>query len=141
MIRLSMVMLGLMVCGAAAGRYEAETAVRKAEAEIRRLEARRAAEVREIQVLRTEVAHLERPQRLADYAREFTDLRPVRGDQLMTADDFALAFGIDPGADPLGRPAPSFANDPHHPDYPGAAGRGGGAVAIAGLPPSAPIAR
>jgi len=131
MIRWSMVLLGLMVCGAAAGRYEAETAVRRAESEIRRLEKRREAEVREIQVLRAELAHLESPSRLAEYAREFTDLRPVRGDQLMTADDFELAFGGAPGADPVadpaGAPAPAYAGDRRYPDYPPAS------VTIAGL--------
>ena len=94
MIRLSMILLWLILFGAAAGRYKAETAVREIEAEIARLEAARDAETREIKVLRAEIAYLEGPDRLAEMAREHTDLRPLSGAQLMTADDFLMAFGV-----------------------------------------------
>ena len=93
MIRISTVCLFLLLIGAAAGRYQAETAVRDADREIRELKLMRAAKERNIQVLRTEIALLEGPDRLAELADKYTGLEPLSGAQLMTAEDFLLAFG------------------------------------------------
>ena len=93
MIRLSMLLLCMILLGAAAGRYKAEASVRAVEAEIRQLALRKEAQKREIQVLRSELALLESPERLAELARRHPPLQPMSGRQLMTADDFLVAFG------------------------------------------------
>ncbi|MEO0400559.1 MAG: hypothetical protein AAF224_14190 [Pseudomonadota bacterium] len=98
MIRFSTFLLCFALFVAATGRYKAETAVRVVEDEIAALEAQRRAEEREIQILRAELALLESPDRIAELARTHTDLGPVSGKQMMSADDFLLAFGGDPAA-------------------------------------------
>lgn len=93
MIRISMVMLCMVLFGAAAGRYKAEASVRAVDAEIRELAAQKVAQQRAIQVLRTELAQLESPDRLAELAEAHTELKPLSGAQLLTSDDFLVAFG------------------------------------------------
>ncbi|MEL7489296.1 MAG: hypothetical protein AAGJ73_01145 [Pseudomonadota bacterium] len=93
MIRITMIFLCLILAAAAAGRYQAEVRVKQAREELKSLEAAKAREVAEIQMLRAEVAYLEGPERLADIADKATALKPLTGAQLMTADDFAVAFG------------------------------------------------
>lgn len=98
MLRLTLLLLCLMLAAAAAGRYKAEAAVRETRNELRRLEKEKANELSKIQVLRAEVASLERPERLATIAKEVTDLAPLTGAQLLTAEEFQLAFGQPDGA-------------------------------------------
>lgn len=98
MVRLTMLLLCLLLAAAAAGRYQAEVAVRDARQSIRTLGAEKASEMQQIQMLRAEIAYLENPERLATLARKLTDLRPLSADQLMTADDFRLAFAPEGGA-------------------------------------------
>ncbi|RZO68721.1 MAG: hypothetical protein EVA70_01215 [Parvularculaceae bacterium] len=93
MIRFSMIVLCMILLGAAAGRYKAEASVRAAEVELRELALRKEAQRREIQILRSELALLESPDRLAELADQHTSLEPLSGHQLMTADDFLVAFG------------------------------------------------
>lgn len=93
MVRLTMLLLCLLLAGAAAGRYQAEVAVRQSRKEIEQLKAERASELQQIQTLRAEIAYLENPQRLAALAAKLTDLKPLSADQLMSAEDFRLAFG------------------------------------------------
>ena len=93
MVRITMILLCLLLAAAAAGRYQAEVSVREARRDIERLDAARVRELSSIQVLRAEVAYLENPDRLAKIASQVTDLQPLTGGQLMTADDFFLAFG------------------------------------------------
>jgi len=93
MIRITMIFLCLILAGAAAGRYQAEVRVKQKREEIRALESAKARELAEIQLLRAEIAYLEGPERLADIAEKVTSLKPLTGKQLMTADDFAIAFG------------------------------------------------
>ncbi|MEM9170666.1 MAG: hypothetical protein AAGC56_13560 [Pseudomonadota bacterium] len=102
-MRIIMFVLCALLAAAAAGRYQAEVQVKQKRAEIRTLQADKAREAREIQILRAEIAYLESPERLERIARENTALKPVTGAQLMTADDFAVALG-GPAAD-----APAFA--------------------------------
>lgn len=104
MIRLSFIILCLLLVGAVAGRYKAETAVRETRRAIERVEADKEAELREIQVLRAEVAYLESPERLAEVAASATDLEPLSGRQLMTASDFVAEFSVKP-AEPAPRAA------------------------------------
>lgn len=93
MLRLTMLLLCFVLAGAAAGRYKAEAAVRETRNELRSLEREKAEETTKIQVLRAEVAYLENPERLATIAGKMTDLEPLSGAQLLTADDFRVAFG------------------------------------------------
>ena len=93
MIRVTMIFLCLILAGAAAGRYQAEVRVKQKREEINQLEKLKAREVAEIQLLRAEIAYLESPERLAIIAERATNLKPLTGDQLLTANDFAMAFG------------------------------------------------
>ncbi|HPE30975.1 MAG TPA: hypothetical protein PLV61_07245 [Parvularculaceae bacterium] len=93
MVRITMILLCLLLAAAAAGRYQAEVSVREARRDIERLDAARVRELSSIQVLRAEVAYLENPDRLSKIADQVTDLQPLTGGQLMTADEFFLAFG------------------------------------------------
>lgn len=92
MMRLTTLILCLILAAAAAGRYKAELSVRDARSEIRALDRKKAEELSSIQVLRTEVAFLERPERLTAIASSVSTLAPLSGAQLMTAEDFELAF-------------------------------------------------
>ncbi|MDZ7628211.1 MAG: hypothetical protein U5J99_07350 [Parvularculaceae bacterium] len=92
MMRFTTFLLCLILAAAAAGRYKAEVAVRDAKSELRALDRQKAEEVSAIQVLRAEVAFLERPERLAEIADSVPGLEPLTGAQLMTAEDFELAF-------------------------------------------------
>lgn len=95
MVRLTMIMLCFLLAAAAAGRYQAEVSVREAKREIEELDRAKTKELSEIQVLRAEIAYLESPERLAKIAERLTDLEPLSGSQLMTADEFIVAFGND----------------------------------------------
>ncbi len=93
MIRVTTIFLCLLLAAAAAGRYRAEEAVRKSRAELENLEISKNEELRSIQTLRAEIAYLENPARLATIARSQTDLRPSERSQLLSARQFADAFG------------------------------------------------
>lgn len=93
MMRLTMILLCLLLAAAAAGRYQAEAAVRETRAELQRLDREKTKALTSIQLLRAEVAYLESPDRLAEIAAKATNLAPLSGAQLMTADDFEVAFG------------------------------------------------
>ena len=95
MFRLTMILLSLLLAAAAAGRYKAETAVREKRSQIERLTQAKDAELSAIQVLRAEMAYLESPERLAHVAGIATELQPLTGAQLVTADEFLLALGAD----------------------------------------------
>lgn len=99
MVRLTMVFLCLLLAAAAAGRYQAEVAVRDSRNEIARLKSERAMELQQIETLRLDIAYLESPNRLAQLAEKLTDLRPLATPQLMTADRFRVAFAADPAAE------------------------------------------
>lgn len=92
MMRFTTLILCLILAAAAAGRYKAETSVGDARSEIRALDRQKAEELSSIQVLRTEVAFLERPERLTGIADNVSTLAPLTGAQLMTAEDFEIAF-------------------------------------------------
>ncbi len=92
MMRLTTLILCLILAAAAAGRYKAESSVRDARSEIRALDRQKAEELSSIQVLRTEVAFLERPERLTEIAGSISTLAPLTGEQLMTSEDFEIAF-------------------------------------------------
>lgn len=96
MMRLTMILLCILLAAAAAGRYQAEAAVRETRNEMQRLDRAKAQELTAIQLLRAEVAYLESPDRLVEIAAKVTDLAPLSGAQLMTADDFEVAFGDQP---------------------------------------------
>lgn len=93
MVRITMIMLCFLLAAAAAGRYQAEVSVRETRREIESIDRAVAKELSEIQVLRAEVAYLESPDRLAKIAARHTALQPLGGAQLMTADEFLIAFG------------------------------------------------
>ena len=126
MIRVSMIFLVLLLFGAAAGRYRAEVSVREARTEIGAMEAAKQSELREIQMLRAEIAYLENPDRLSKIADIATDLEPLSSRQLLTADDFVLAFARRPV------PAADASREPKG----GRPGRGAGKVAVADLGPA-----
>lgn len=113
MVRLTMLVLCLLLAAAAAGRYQAEVAVRDSRQSIRKLGAEKALEMQQIQTLRAEIAYLESPERLAVLARKLTDLRPLSADQLMNAADFRVAFAPDAPVDgaPFA-PAPARSSAP-----------------------------
>ena len=102
MIRITMLFLCLLLAAAAAGRYKAEVSVRESRQDIQKLQKEKAQELRKIQTLRAEIAYLESPERLAKIAVKTTDLQPLTGAQLLTADQFVAAFG-DPDAVPSRR--------------------------------------
>jgi hypothetical protein len=93
MIRVTMIMLCFLLAAAAAGRYQAEVSVREARRQIENLDRAKTKELSQIQVLRAEIAYLESPERLAKIAANITDLEPLSGKQLLTADEFLVAFG------------------------------------------------
>lgn len=93
MMRLTMILLCFVLAAAAAGRYQAEAAVRETRNELKKLERVKEQELTSIQLLRAEVAFLENPDRLATIADKMTSLEPLSGAQLMSADDFRVAFG------------------------------------------------
>ncbi len=93
MIRVTMIFLCLILAAAAAGRYQAEVRVKEKREQLRTLESLKAKEIAEIKLLRAEIAYLESPNRLAVIAEKATTLKPLTGAQLLTADDFAVAFG------------------------------------------------
>lgn len=95
MMRLTMILLCVLLAAAAAGRYQAEAAVRETRGELKRLDRAKSEEITSIQLLRAEVAYLESPERLAEVASRMTDLEPLSGAQLMTADEFEVAFSDD----------------------------------------------
>ena len=95
MVRVTMILLCFILAGAAAGRYQAEVRVKQKQEEIKELEREEAREIAEIQLLRAEIAYLESPERLAIIAEKATELKPLTGAQLLTADDFAVAFGTE----------------------------------------------
>lgn len=97
MVRITMIVLCLLLAAAAAGRYQAEAAVREKRQEIERLQKERAAEIMAIKTLRADIAFLTNPERLARIAQSRTDLSPLSGAQLIDAEKFALAFAR-PGA-------------------------------------------
>jgi hypothetical protein len=96
MMRVTTFILCILLAAAAAGRYTAEEAVRETKREIERLDRAKSSAVDDIQLLRAEVAFLENPDRLARIAGQVTDLSPLTGAQIMTAEDFRVAFsGMD----------------------------------------------
>ncbi len=99
MVRATMILLCFLLLAAAAGRYKAEVSVRDAKEELKALENEKAKEISNIKVLRAEVAFLESPDRLAKIAARHTDLGPISGAQLMTADEFVLALAGSPQDD------------------------------------------
>jgi hypothetical protein len=111
MMRLTTFLLCIILAAAAAGRYKAEVAVRDTKNEIRALDRQKTEELSSIQVLRTEVAFLERPERLAEIAGGVSSLAPLSGAQLMTAEDFEIAFAAatSRSGDAMSRPAAPMA--------------------------------
>ncbi|HBK92846.1 MAG TPA: hypothetical protein DDZ68_14355 [Parvularcula sp.] len=97
MMRFTTFLLCLILAAAAAGRYKAEIAVRETKSEARALDRQKAEELSAIQILRAEVAFLERPERLAEIAEDYTGLAPLSGAQLMTAEDLEFAFATERG--------------------------------------------
>ncbi len=108
MVRVTMIFLCLILAAAAAGRYQAEVRVRQAREALAEIEAAKAREEEQIRLLRAEIAYLEGPERLSLIAEKVTELKPLTGAQLMTAEDFSLAFGESAGGSPAkpGRGAP-----------------------------------
>ena len=93
MVRITLIMLCFLLAAAAAGRYQAEVSVRETRNEIDRLDQAKAQEMSDLQVLRAEIAYLESPERLARIAEKVTALRSLDSGQLMTADEFLIAYG------------------------------------------------
>lgn len=100
MLRLTMILLCLMLAAAAAGRYQAEVRVRETRREINAIDAEKQKAQTEIQVLKAEIAYLEGPERLASVAARHTDLKPLTGAQLVTADEFLAMIGAGGAARP-----------------------------------------
>ncbi|MEK7266151.1 MAG: hypothetical protein AAB227_08640 [Pseudomonadota bacterium] len=92
MLRFSMLLLCLILAAAAAGRYKADAAVREMRSELRQLDRAKTDELSKIQVLRAEVAYLESPENLSAIATAMTELEPLTGAQLLTAEDFEIAL-------------------------------------------------
>lgn len=107
MIRIATIFLCVLLAAAAFGRYKAEVSVRELRQDIERIEVKQTEELRSIQMLRAEIAYLENPERLAKVALAKTELRPSSGDQLVTAREFAVAFGAEEFLDDEGQDTPS----------------------------------
>lgn len=95
MVRIAMILLCLLLAAAAAGRYKAETSVRETRRTLEEIEKAKARELSEIQLLRAEIAFLENPERLKEVAEKVTDLEPLSAAQVMTAEEFRVAFGAE----------------------------------------------
>lgn len=95
MIRITTIFLCIVLAAAAFGRYRAEVSVRELREEIDRIETSQVEELRSIQMLRAEIAYLENPERLAKLAEAKTELRPSSGEQVLSAQEFAAAFGME----------------------------------------------
>ncbi len=93
MIRITTIFLCMLLAAAAFGRYRAEVSVRELREDIENIETSKVEELREIQMLRAEIAYLENPDRLAKIAETKTDLRPSTLGQRVNARDFAAFFG------------------------------------------------
>ncbi len=106
MIRITTIFLCVVLAAAAFGRYRAEVSVRELHDEIEEIETSQVEELRAIQMLRAEIAYLENPERLARVADAKTDLRPSNAAQMINAQEFAAAFGIE-GASPEDYAPPS----------------------------------
>ena len=98
MIRITTIFLCIVLAAAAFGRYRAEVSVRELREEIDEIETSQVEELRSIQMLRAEIAYLENPERLAKIAEMKTDLRPSDSEQLINAQEFAVAFGLEGAA-------------------------------------------
>ncbi|MEM9706332.1 MAG: hypothetical protein AAF850_09690 [Pseudomonadota bacterium] len=87
----------IIVCLAsvAFARYQTEARVTDARERIAKIDRQQTEERRQIQLLRTDIAHLERPERLMEIANSLTTLRPTEGVQIISAADFAEALGDD----------------------------------------------
>lgn len=105
MIRITTIFLCVLLAAAAFGRYRAEVSVRELREEIDKIETSQVEELRSIQMLRAEIAYLENPERLAKIADMKTDLRPSDGEQLMNAQEFAVAFGLEEAASAADAPS------------------------------------
>ena len=101
MVRVAMILLCLLLAGAAAGRYQAEVSVRETREEIEAMRKAKTEELSEIQLLRAEIAYLENPDRLALIAARVTELEPLTGAQLFTADELIAALGADAAGGPV----------------------------------------
>lgn len=87
------ILLMLVMILIAFGRYKAENHVQAIRIEIDDLEARKQTAAQDIMLMRAEIAYLESPARLASIAGSVTELKPLAGRQLITADEFLVAFG------------------------------------------------
>lgn len=112
MMRTTTILLCILVAGAAAGRYRAETAVREAHDDLHRIKIEQVEEAKAGKMLRAEVAYLENPERLAKIARAKTDLRPTERGQSLSKAEFAVAMGIEtPNLSPMrSQPSEVIAN-------------------------------
>jgi len=95
MFRITTIFLCILLTAAAIGRYRAEQSVQKTRQELERLETTRLDELRQIQVLRAEVAYLENPERLAKIAKAKTELRPSDRAQVVSVQQFAATMNGD----------------------------------------------
>lgn len=107
MFRITTIFLCALFLAAVAGRYSAEESVQNAREELLRLEAEQVEEIRQVKMLRAEIAYLENPERLARIAKATTDLRPPVADELLTANEFRNAM-LGEGEEPQrARPLPA----------------------------------
>lgn len=93
MIRITLLLLGVILAAAAAGRYKAEAAVRETRKELQALERDKAEELRRLRTLRMEIAYLENPDRLARIVGRSNGLGPLASAQVFSAAEYRLAFG------------------------------------------------
>lgn len=106
MIRTTTIFFCLLLAAAAAGRYRAENEVRSEERNIDVLRQQADGERDRIQVLRSEVAYLESPERLSSIVREWhAPLKPMKGSQMITAEQFIARFDGEPLAQSAGAQA------------------------------------
>ena len=92
MFRITTLFFCALFLAAVAGRYRAEESVQNAREELLKLEAEQFEEIRQVKMLRAEIAYLENPERLARIAKATTDLRPPVTTELMTASEFRNAI-------------------------------------------------
>lgn len=92
MFRITTIFLCVLFLAAVAGRYSAEESVRAAKEELEKLDTEYAEEVRQVQMLRAEIAYLENPDRLSKIAAAKTDLRPPEATEMLNAKEFRSAM-------------------------------------------------
>lgn len=100
MKRLGIALLILIGFGLMVMVYVTKTRTQAAAAEVKKLERTLENEEALIRTLETEIAYLERPDRIGEIAEEHLELRPTEAQQVITLDELTVRAGLRPDDEP-----------------------------------------